>query len=82
MAHFYGEIQGSRGAASRLGGKNTGMRAAAQGWEIGAKVQVSFDEETGKDTVRVYRTTGSNGRGSSQLIAEFTADTPFGEERP
>lgn len=77
MAHFYGSVQGNRGAASRTGSKASGLEALATGWGVGVKVFVS--EGPDGDTVRVFRTNGSNGY-QSVLIAEFTAGTPWGAE--
>ena len=79
MAHFYGEVHGNRGAASRLGSAASGMEARAQGWTVGATVRAFVDPATGEDTVQVYRTDGSNGY-RSNLIAEFTANTKRGKE--
>ncbi len=70
MAHFYGEVFGARGSASRLGGKK-GMSAHVRGWDLGARIEIFFDEKKQKDIVRVYKTSGSNGQESDQLIKEF-----------
>ncbi|QOP65604.1 hypothetical protein SEA_SUIGENERIS_63 [Mycobacterium phage Suigeneris] len=74
MAHFYGTVQGQRGEASRLGSKNSGL-ASAQGWNVGCKVTIRHED--GRDVVRVWRTTGSNGHGvSTKLIASFADGDP------
>lgn len=36
MAQFIGRIKGSKGEATRLGGKAAGMTATAKGWHCGA----------------------------------------------
>ena len=71
MAHFYGSINGRGGSqTTRTGTKGTGLIAHIRGWDIGARVELSHVD--GRDVVRVYRTSGSNGGGSDQLIAEFS----------
>jgi hypothetical protein len=71
MAHFYATVTGSRDTtATKTGTKQSGMTAHIRGWEIG--VRVCLTHSNGKDTVSVYRTSGSNGRQSEQLIAKFT----------
>ena len=60
MAHFYGEIQGSRGATTRCGTKNSGMDCHVRGWDIGVKLQLSHSED-GRDYIQVIATSGING---------------------
>lgn len=74
MAHFYGDIQGNRGMATRTGSKASGMGAHVRGWDTGVKVEIVFDPLTEKDHVYVYRTGGSHDS-SSHLIAEWTEDS-------
>lgn len=69
MAHFRATIRGSRGEASRLGGKDAGLTVTADGWNVGVRVDTFYDKETGKDLIRVYKTGGSNARTSAELIA-------------
>jgi len=71
MAHFYAEIQGNRGEATRMGTKDSGMRAHIRGWNVGVKVYCTYNEETGEDEIEVYKTSGSNGYGHSELIAKL-----------
>jgi hypothetical protein len=70
MAQFYAEIQGNRGEATRMGSKDSGISGHIRGWNIGARVVCTHED--GRDVVRVFKTSGSNGHGSSKLIAEFT----------
>lgn len=70
MAHFYGEVLGARGKATRIGGKK-GISAHIRGWSVGARVEIFHDEKLKKDVVRVYKTSGSNASKSDQLIKEF-----------
>lgn len=69
MAHFYASIQGNRGEATRMGSKDSGISGHIRGWHVGARVDM--DHEDGKDVVRVYRTSGSQGYSRQELIAEF-----------
>ena len=74
MAQFYADIQGNRGEATRMGTKASGMDSHIRGWHTGAKVVCHYDEDTGKDIVRVYKTGGSSGRSSQELVAEWSTD--------
>jgi hypothetical protein len=60
MAHFYGNIQGNRGEATRMGTKGSGISAHIRGWDIGAKVSCYVDDE-GRDCVCVTISGGSRG---------------------
>ena len=60
MAHFYAEIQGSRGEATRLGTKSSGITAHVRGWDTGVRVTICYDPETDTDVIEVHRTGGSN----------------------
>ena len=71
MAHFIGDVQGSTTTASRIGGKKSGISGHIRGWNIGAMVICKYDPKTDKDTVYVYKTTGSSGSGRNELIARF-----------
>jgi len=72
MAHFYGEVQGNHGEATRMGTEKSGFRAHIRGWNIGIRVRCEVNSE-GKDTIFVYKTGGSNG-GNSELIAELVEE--------
>lgn len=65
MAHFYGTIQGSRGQASRLGGKASGLSTVAASWQ--GAVAVKLYEKDGTDFARVYLTT-HNGAGTNRTL--------------
>ena len=60
MSRFYGEVKGSRGKASRMGGIKSGFWSHIRGWNVGVEVNCHVDED-GKDVITVYRTGGSNG---------------------
>lgn len=74
MAQFYGDLQGNRGEATRMGTKSSGIRAHVRGWNVGARIHVKVDRD-GNDHVYVYRTSGSNGSRSDVLIADFTSQS-------
>lgn len=54
MAHFYGTIKGSRGEASRLGTKASGLRTTTASWQ--GAVTVNMVERNGVDYVEVWLT--------------------------
>lgn len=56
MAHFRATVQGSRGEASRLGSKASGIEAYVASWQGAVAVRLSHDPKTGKDTVSVMLT--------------------------
>lgn len=68
MAQFYGNIQGNRGEATRMGTKDSGFYAHIRGWHVGARV--TLDHIDGRDVVRVFKTGGSSDP-HGELIAEF-----------
>ena len=70
MAHFYADVQGNRGQATRCGSKESGIRGHIRGWNVGCRV-VCYATDT-EDVVEVYRTEGSNGGGREQLIAKWS----------
>ena len=49
MAHFLASIQGSRGEASRLGTKSSGIESAVASWSGSVRVRLWFDEVSGVD---------------------------------
>lgn len=60
MAQYRATIQGQRGAASRLGGKRSGISAYVNGWQCGVRVVSSDDSDrTGQDEFEVFSTSGS-----------------------
>ena len=68
MGHFYGEIQGNRGEATRMGSKKSGFNAHIRGWNIGVRIYCKYNETTEKDEIYIYKTGGSNGNESDKLI--------------
>lgn len=72
MAQFYAQIQGNRGAVTRMGTKGSGIEGHLRGWNVGARVVIWYDKGQDKDIVQVYKTAGSNYGKSDNLIAEFS----------
>jgi hypothetical protein len=72
MARFLASVQGNRGDASRLGTPSSGIRAQAQGWNVGVKVYGRAEGE--RDVFNVYATSGSNGASGDRLIATVSRD--------
>jgi len=54
-------MQGSRGETTRCGTKNSGITGHLRGWNLGAMVNVWYDEKSGEDRVEVFITNGSYG---------------------
>lgn len=75
MAHFYGMTQGFRGAASRLGGKESGLTTTAASWSGAIRVELRHDAATGKDKFVVTQTPW-HGCGVSEIIASGTIGEP------
>jgi len=65
MARFYGEVEGMRGRASRLG--NSGMRSHTRGWNVGVEVVCTIRDDV--DVIEVYETGGSHAPRAKRLIA-------------
>jgi hypothetical protein len=72
MAQFYASIRGNRSERTCMGSKNSGISGHIRGWNIGAKVWISHNDQTEKDEVTVYKTGGSNGATNDKVIAHFT----------
>jgi hypothetical protein len=75
MAHFYGEIQGNRGEATRLGTKDSGFRGHIRGWNVGGSVNCNYNESKDKDEVSIYATGGSGYGGSEHLADVIELDS-------
>lgn len=71
MAHFYAEIQGNRGEATRMGTEKSGIYGHIRGWDVGISVYGGVDDN-GEDSFDVWLTSGSNGYGAKKKIGTFT----------
>lgn len=81
MAQFIGYVRGGRGEASRIGHKTDGLTASAQGYDIGGKVVMTWDEEKQRDVATLYLTSGSNGMHAAVMLGSFTKDDIADPER-
>ena len=70
MSHFYANIQGNRGMATRQGTKTSGIEGHIRGWDIGCRV--TCIHRKGEDVCCVYLTSGSSGHKPSKRLGEFT----------
>ena len=74
MAQYRGTIKGSRGEASRLGTKSSGLQVSANGWDIGVDVILRYDSQDQSDVVEVYLTGGSNDKKQRRLLGVFDSN--------
>lgn len=72
MAQFRATIQGTRGEASRLGSKQSGLTVTANGWNAG--VRVVAGHRNGVDTFDIYATGGSGYNSGHGLIATMVGN--------
>jgi hypothetical protein len=82
MSEFYGIINGvGETSSTRTGKKNTGLTTHCNTWTFGVKCRAVHDDETGKNKIFVYATSGSSQRGESRLLAVVNEDTLSKVER-
>ena len=74
MSHFYGEIQGNRGEATRMGTRDSGFRGHIRGWKVGGSVNCNYNKSKDRDEVSIYATGGSDGGGSEHLADVIETD--------
>lgn len=66
MAHFYGNLKGSRGAATRCGTASSGLSVSARSWA--GSVTVELEERSGRTFVHLFARDGS-GTGGKLLFS-------------
>ena len=59
MAHFYGNMKGSRGEVTRCGTRSSGISAYVRGWGYGVNSSMDLGDD-GKDCCTITITSGSN----------------------
>lgn len=74
MAQFYADIQGNRGAATRMGTKASGINGHIRGWDVGCRVHCYYDDKEEVDKVSIELTSGSGQHRMSKDLGTFTAD--------
>jgi len=63
MAHFYGNLKGSRGEATRCGTRNSGIRVSARSWAGSVTVEMQEREDgTPGVIIRCSDTSSTGGR--------------------
>ena len=72
MAHFYADIQGDRGTATRTGTKNSGINGHIRGWGSGINIRAIYNSETNKDIFLISITGGSNNPTIKERIFTLT----------
>lgn len=80
MARFYAQVQGSRGEATRTGGKESGIWSHTRGWDLGVQVVGRVDDD-GNDVFDVFVTRGSNRKHERFLlctVSDFVRDGEHG----
>ncbi|KKL11926.1 hypothetical protein LCGC14_2540870 [marine sediment metagenome] len=75
MAHFYGTLRGSRGKASRLGTKTSGLDVCAASWAGAIRVHIWHDTSNDVDRFEV-RQEAHHGAGVSEPIATGVLGQP------
>jgi hypothetical protein len=82
MSHFYAQIQGNRGEATRGGSKDSGIFGHIRGWNVGVRVDVDHDANLGQD-VAVVRKTGGSNDSSGEVICYVYEDgkVKYADER-
>lgn len=78
MAHFYGEIQGNRGEATRMGSVASGFRWHCRGWNVGSSGYM--ENRDGEDVAQVNATGGSSGYRTAPLASVRVARVPWGKD--
>lgn len=79
MAHFYGELNGARGPASRLGTKGSGLKVVAASWQGAVKTTLYHNSRDGKDYALVMLVPW-RGKGVSRVLYEGPVDGPVEQE--
>lgn len=69
MAHFISSIRGNKGEASRLGSKDSGIKASACGWNCGMEISGRHNRNE-EDVFNVFADHGSNGGGNYTWLAQ------------
>lgn len=79
MSHFFGEIQGNGGSTSRGGSRSSGIWAHIRGWNVGCKIVCDVNKE-GLDKIVIYKTGGSNGMLTEELVAVIQEEKESSKE--
>lgn len=69
MSHFYGDLSGSRGTATRCGSRHSGITSHPRGWNLGVSTS-GYTTLGGNDRFSVHLTDGSAGEKDQQQFAQ------------
>lgn len=69
MSKLYASIDSDARKTQATSRGHRSISAHVRGWDVGVSVEARVDDD-GEVVLYVYRTSGSNGAGSSKLIAE------------
>ena len=72
MSHYYGTVKGSRGEATRGGGKNSGIQTNTATWAGNIRTTILWDEEEGCDHATIWFTPWSGSVGASAILYKGT----------
>lgn len=73
MAHFYGNLKGSRGAATRCGTARSGLTVSARSWKGSVTVEMTEDEDFGEPCVIIRAADGSSTSGRALYCGPLSA---------
>ncbi len=74
MSHFYANIRGHRGEATRAGAKSSGMYSNTAGWKGAISVRVWYNNEKDEDCYAIALTPWHGSDGYSRVIAAGPLD--------
>lgn len=69
MSHFYADIQGARGPASRTGTKASGINSYTRSWNIGARV--NLHQRDGRDVMLIAIDGGSGSYNQTTILGIY-----------
>lgn len=71
MSRFYANIQGNRGAATRMGTAASGIQAHPRGWDLGVNV-VGYAGNGDRDNFAIRLSSGSHASRHATFVLEVT----------
>lgn len=73
MAHFYGNLKGSRGEATRCGTASSGLSVSARSWKGSVSVEMTEDGDFGEPCVIIRAADGSSTSGRALYCGPLSA---------
>jgi len=71
MSHFYAEIQGNKGVATRIGNIYSGIQGHIKSWNEGIHIKATYDDLSSENIYTISITKGSNGNDSRDITSIF-----------